>query len=72
MPPPPAPPLLPRPAPHLLVAEDFAVVEDLNLEHLIAVNAAGHWPPESLGRKEQPWPWVEVTGRSGGGKGDPQ
>lgn len=70
-----APPLVPRPshpAPHLLVAEDFAVVEDLNLEHLIAVDAAGHLPPEGLGREEQLWPWVEMTGRGvGRGRGTP-
>ena len=61
---------LSHPAPHSLVAEDFAVVEDLNLEHLIAVNAAGHRPPEGLGREGQLWPWVEMTGRGeGSGRG---
>lgn len=63
-------PHLSHPGPHLLVAKDFAVVEDLNLEHLIAVDAAGHWPPEGLGREGQLWPWVEMTGRGeGSGRG---
>lgn len=51
------------PSPHLLVAEDFAIVEDLNLEYLIAVDAAGHWPPEGLGRERQLWPYMEMTGK---------
>lgn len=62
----PSGPHLSCPSPHLLVAEDFAVVEDLNLEHLVAVDAAGHLPPEGLGREEQLWPWVEMTGRGVG------
>lgn len=44
-------PHLSSPTPHSLVAEDFAVVEDLNLEYLIVVDAAGHRPPEGLGRE---------------------
>lgn len=63
-----APP--PAPTPCLLVAEDFAIVEDLNLEHLVVVDAAGHWPPEGLGREGQLWSWVEMTGRGvGTGRG---
>lgn len=63
-------PRLSHPAPHLLVAEDFAVVEDLNLKHLIAVDAAGHRPPEGLRREGQLWPCMEMTGRGeGSGRG---
>jgi hypothetical protein len=58
---------VPNHAPHLLVAEDFTVVENLNLKHLISVDAAGHWPPERLGREAQLWPWVEIAGKSCGG-----
>lgn len=43
----------PQHIPYLLVAEDFAVVENLNLQHFISVNSAGHWPPERLGREGQ-------------------
>lgn len=34
------------------VGEDFAVVEDLDLQDLIAVDVARHWPAESLWRKD--------------------
>lgn len=61
----------PSPSPHLLVAEDFAVVEDLNLKDLIVVDAAGHWPLECLRREGQLWPWVETTGRGVGTGGNP-
>lgn len=53
----------PLPAPCLLIAEDFAVVENLDLQHLISVDAAGHRPPERLRREEQLWPWVQTAGR---------
>lgn len=50
------------PTQRLLVAEDFAVVEDLDLEHLIVVDAAGHRPPEDLRREGWLWPCVGMTG----------